>query len=58
MSDEPSGYNYKATVTVSGTCKETGKPFERSFAVDYYAGRHEPDVDSAVKKILRKAVAA
>ena len=54
----PVGYNFVATVKVCATCKETGKPIERTITVDYYAGNREPDNASVVKKILRKAATA
>ena len=58
MTEQPSGYNYQATVKVTAVCKETGKPLEKVVTVDYYAGNREPDNATVVKKILRKVIAS
>jgi hypothetical protein len=49
-------FKFTATVTVEAQCVELKKEIRKTFAVEYNAGKNEPDTTKVINKVLRKVI--
>lgn len=50
-------FKFVATVTVKADCIELKKSINKTFAVEYNAGKNEPDTTKVINKVLKKVIA-
>ena len=50
-------FKFTALVTVAAQCSELKKEIHKTYAVEYNAGKNEPDTSKVINKVLRKVIA-